>query len=175
VGTYLGLAMRLPRQVASVTSARHILGNALAGIGVADECRYDIAVALSEACSNAVEHAQMGQVYDVVATVGRTRCIVQVIDAGVGMDVRRPAGRPVDVTAKRGRGLPLIRALTDELEMRRADPHGVALRMIKMLAWAHDPPWRWAGVGHDPWAVVRSENWWHVAAPRQASRQPAGS
>jgi serine/threonine-protein kinase RsbW len=86
---------------------------------------------LSEACSNAVEHAQLGQGYAVVVTVGRTRCVVEVADTGVGMDVPRPAGPPVRVSAKRGRGLLLIRALTDGLQMHRVDPHGLAVKMIK--------------------------------------------
>jgi serine/threonine-protein kinase RsbW len=149
--------MRLPRQAASVTAARHTLVHALAGIGVDQQCRDDIALALSEACSNAVEHARVGQGYDVVVTVGRTRCIVDVVDSGVGMDLRRPDGPPETATATRGRGLHLIRAVTDGLHMRRVDPHGLALCMIKTLSWVRDAPRR-GDVGQDPWAIVHPEN-----------------
>jgi serine/threonine-protein kinase RsbW len=149
--------MRLPRQAASVTTARHTLVNALANIGVDKQCRDDVALALSEACSNAVEHAQMGQGYDVVVTVGRNRCIVEVRDTGIGMDVRRPDGPPITAAANRGRGLPLIRAVTDGLEMRRVAPHGLAVYMIKILSWARDAP-MWGGAGHDPWVTVHTEN-----------------
>jgi serine/threonine-protein kinase RsbW len=147
--------MRLRRQAASVTTARRRLDSALAGIGVTEECRDDLALALTEACSNAVEHAQIGHEYDVVVTVGRTLCIVEVVDTGVGMDVGRLNGHPVTLTATRGRGLRLIRAVTDGLEMRRVDPHGLALRMSKSLTWARDAPLMRAGIGHDPWAVVQ--------------------
>ena len=99
-GTSLRLAMRLPRLAASVTTARHTLESALAGIGVTEQCRDDIALALSEACSNAVEHAQIGHEFLVVLTVGRTRCIVDVVDTGVGMDVGPPDGPPVSLTAR---------------------------------------------------------------------------
>ena len=153
--TSLRLAMRLPRLAGSVTTARHRLERALAGIGVTEECRDDLALALTEACSNAVEHAQIGHEYVVVVTVGRTRCIVEVVDTGVGMDVERLNGHRVTLTAKRGRGLGLIRAVTDGLEMRRVDPHGLALRMTKTLTCAGDAPTVWAGIGHDPWAVVQ--------------------
>src|SRR4051794_6556771 len=100
--TYLRLAMRLARQAANVRTARHTLDDALAGIGVGEQCRDDIALALSEACSNAGQHAQRGQQYDVIVTVGPTQCIVEVVDTGVGMDERRPDGPPV--TTERGRG-----------------------------------------------------------------------
>jgi serine/threonine-protein kinase RsbW len=150
--------MRLPRQAASVATARGKLVNALAGIGVGQECRDDIVLALSEACSNAVEHAQLGQGYDVVVTVGRTRCIVDVTDTGVGMDVARTDGPPVTVIARRGRGLILIRALTDVLQMRRVDPHGLAISMIKTLTWVQGASSTWGGKGHDPWATVQAGN-----------------
>jgi serine/threonine-protein kinase RsbW len=150
--------MRLPRQGASVATARRTVENALAGIGVGQECRDDIVLALSEACSNAVEHAQLGQGYAVVVTVGRTRCVVEVADTGVGMDVPRPAGPPVRVSAKRGRGLLLIRALTDGLQMHRVDPHGLAVKMIKTLTWVRGASSMWGGMGHNPWAIVQPEN-----------------
>jgi serine/threonine-protein kinase RsbW len=147
----LWLAMRLPLQAASVTAARHSLERALAGIGVAQDCQDDLALALTEACSNAVGHALVGHVFDVDVTVDRIRCIVDVADTGVGMDVARLDGHPVALTAKRGRGLRLIRAVIDRLEMRRVDPHGLALRMTKSLTWSHGAPARWAGIGRDPW------------------------
>jgi hypothetical protein len=40
-------------------------------------------------------------------------------------------GPAVQVIAHRGRGLHLIRAVTDGLEMRRVNPHGFAISMIK--------------------------------------------
>jgi serine/threonine-protein kinase RsbW len=157
--TYLQLEMRLPRQAASVTKARHTVEHALTGIGVIKQCRDDIALALSEACGNAVEHAKMGQAYDVIVTVGRTRCVVDVVDTGVGMDLPRPdGGSPGAVTTERGRGLHLIRAVTDGLEMHRVDPHGLAVSMIKILTWARDASAMWAGVDSDPWTPVPSEN-----------------
>ena len=152
--TYLRMGMRLPRQAVSVTTARHTLEHALAGIGVSKQCRDDITLALSEACSNAVEHARFGPAYDVVVTVDGTRCVVDVVDAGVGMDLPRPDRSPAPAGAQRGRGLHLIRAVTDGLEMRRVDPHGLAISMIKTLTWMRAPSSMWEGMGHDPWTLV---------------------
>jgi serine/threonine-protein kinase RsbW len=154
----LRLAMCLPRQAPSVAKARRTLDNALAGIGVGKPCRDDIALALSEASSNAVEHALIGQEYDVVVVVGRNRCVVEVVDYGVGADMLGPDGPMITVSAIRGRGLHLIRAVTDGLEMRRLTPHGLAVSMIKTLTWARGAPSVPDGNGHEPWAVVQAGN-----------------
>ena len=138
-------------------TARHALDDALAGIGVGEPCREDIALAVTEACSNAVEHARRGQEYEVIVTVGRTRCIVEVVDPGVGMDERFQRGLDGSpAIAMRGRGLALMRAVTDRLELRRLDPHGFAVCMIKTLTWVRSAPSMWDGGGHEPWAVVRT-------------------
>ena len=51
----LRLALRLPRDdTGAVTVTRQVLDAALAAMGVTNECRGDIALALTEACANAV-------------------------------------------------------------------------------------------------------------------------
>jgi serine/threonine-protein kinase RsbW len=99
----------------------------------------------------------MGHAYDVVVTVGRTLCVVEVVDAGVGMDMPRPDRSPAVVTAQRGRGLQLIRAVTDGLEMHRVDPHGLAISMIKTLTWVRDASPMWAGMDQDPWTPLHPQ------------------
>jgi hypothetical protein len=94
-----------------------------------------------------VEHARLGRAYDVVVTVGRTRCVVEVVDAGVGMALPYPDGSPLVVTAQRGRSLLLIRAVMDGLEIRRVDPQGLAITMTKALTWVRDASSMWGGMG----------------------------
>jgi serine/threonine-protein kinase RsbW len=154
MSTDLRLMARMPREVTSVAAVRQLFDRALAAIGVEDECREDIVLALSEACSNAVEHARTVAEYDVVVTVDRKRCVAEVIDRGAG-----PERVPVDMSApdaaaERGRGLHLIQAVTDRLELRRVDPHGFAVRMTKRLTWAPDAPAVWQDRRHEPWAVL---------------------
>jgi serine/threonine-protein kinase RsbW len=153
MAAYLRLALRLQRHAQSVTTARHAVDSALADAGVAAECRDDLMLALSEACGNAVEHARLGQDYEVIVTLDRTRCILEVIDSGVGL--RRLDLHPTNGTALRGRGLRLINAITDGLEIRRVNPHGLAIRMIKNLAWTPDSPTPWTGPRHNAWTVVQ--------------------
>jgi serine/threonine-protein kinase RsbW len=152
----LRLVLRVPRDFATVCTVRRMVDRALADIGVVDDCRADITLALSEACTNAVNHAVAGETYEVVVTVDRDRCVVEVIDDGIGFDLGSGDGEPCEVTAEHGRGLHLIRAFTDGLELRRIDPYGLAVRMSKTLTWTPDAPATWAGGRHDAWAIVRS-------------------
>jgi len=152
--SHLRLSARLPCEATSVAVVRRLVDGALAAIGVEDECRADIVLALNEACSNAVEHARTATEYEVAVTVDRKRCVAEVIDHGVG-----PASTPVDIgrsdpSAHRGRGLQLIHAVTDGLELRGVEPHGLAVRMTKLLTWSPDPPPDWQDRQHEPWAVV---------------------
>ena len=77
------LACRLPRRAATVTIARQIVQSTLALIGVADDCRDDIVLALTEACANAVLHADGDDGYQVTVMVGDDHCIVEVADGGI--------------------------------------------------------------------------------------------
>ena len=99
------MTWRLPRDAHSISTARHLLDAILALLGVADGCRYEIAVMLSEACANAVLHAD-GHEYEVHVDVDDQRRIIEVVDAGPGLDpamlgsARFPRG-----LAPQGRGL----------------------------------------------------------------------
>ena len=135
----------LPRQAASVSMVRHLLDAALAVIGVADDCCADIALALTEACANAVRYAHGSDEYRVTVIADPDQCVIEVIDGGVGLDHEHLDRAGIDrdlrqVTNAHGRGLPIIRAVTDGVELRPAQPHGLAIRMIKNLIWATDAP-----------------------------------
>jgi serine/threonine-protein kinase RsbW len=135
-GIQVRLALRLPREgTGAVTVTRRVLDAALAAMGVTNECRSDIALALTEACANAVAHAQFGDDYRVTASTHANVCVLEVADTGIGLDLDRiPAGRPA-LTAESGRGLHVIRACTDGMELRAGRPHGLTVRMVKVLAW----------------------------------------
>jgi serine/threonine-protein kinase RsbW len=130
------LHWRLPRRPASVPHARQLIHSALSGIGVTVACREEVALAVTEACANAVRHAQLGAEYVLTITTTGDRCVIEVADTGIGFD---PGGldhtaRPANTTVA-GRGLFLISHYTDTLELRRAHPRGLSVRMSKRLVW----------------------------------------
>jgi serine/threonine-protein kinase RsbW len=126
------LTLSLPRDTSTVPLTRRVLDAALAVFSVTRECRDDIGLAVGEACANAVEHAETGADYQVTVTIEDDRCVIDVVDEGSGLETtERPEAGPYD---EAGRGLRIIRALADAVELRRVHNRGVGLRIIKILA-----------------------------------------
>lgn len=102
------ITMRLPREAASLRLVRVITDGALSAGGAAAHSRQDVALALTEACTNIIRHAGMVDSFEAAATVTTDgECIVEVIDHGNGFVYN---GQPVLPPANtlRGRGLYLI-------------------------------------------------------------------
>jgi serine/threonine-protein kinase RsbW len=125
------LSFSLPRDASTVPMTRRVLDAALSLFAVSRDCRADIELAVGEACANAVEHAVDGTDYQVTVTIQDDRCVIDVIDDGIG--VVEPADVEVGPDAEAGRGLRIIRALADVVEFRRDRQRGVALRIVKLF------------------------------------------
>jgi anti-sigma regulatory factor (Ser/Thr protein kinase) len=88
-----------PRESLSVPVMRRVLGDTLRQLGVDEASISDLLLAVTEACTNVLRHAGPGRRYEVIAEVGRNRCLVEVLDSGRGFDPaslpgRRPPSRP---------------------------------------------------------------------------------
>jgi anti-sigma regulatory factor (Ser/Thr protein kinase) len=89
-----------PREAISVPVVRRVLGETLTRLGVRDESVSDLLLAVTEACTNVLRHSGPGRGYEVVAAVGKNRCVLQVVDNGRGftpawLPARRAAMRSV--------------------------------------------------------------------------------
>ena len=73
-----------PREALSVPVMRHVLGDTLRGLGADDDGLADLLLAVTEACTNVVRHGGPGRRYEVVASVGRGGCVVEVLGSGQG-------------------------------------------------------------------------------------------
>ncbi len=138
-------SLHLRREAASVPLARRLLLGTMETAGVDPDISYDLSIALSEACANAVEHGrdeEFGQ-YRVTAHIEGDRCRIEVADSGPGFSaarVRRP-GRPVTRSgsqAEHGRGLFLIEALVDHVHFRNGPDRGAVVSFDKVLKWRED-------------------------------------
>ncbi|MFG2038521.1 ATP-binding protein [Dactylosporangium sp. NPDC048998] len=125
------LSLSLPRDRSTVPLTRRALDAALAVFSVTKECRDDIGLAVGEACANVVQHAASGAEYEVTVTIHEDRCVIDVLDDGIGLDTMEIPDPAPDAEA--GRGLRIIHALADMVELRRRQPGGAALRIVKML------------------------------------------
>ena len=130
---YVGLARLV---VSSLASSRRTL---------ADDRIDDLKLALSEACTNAIEaHAETDADEGVLVRWSETsdRLEVQVEDRGPGFDPgtlpeHPPVTDPERLNFERGLGIPLIRSLVDEVAFVPAD-RGMSVRMVIFCGPADD-------------------------------------
>ncbi|MEU7045789.1 ATP-binding protein [Streptomyces varsoviensis] len=140
-------SLHLRREAASVPLARRLLLGTMETAGVDPDVSYDLSVALSEACANAVEHGGDASAadYRVTARIDGDTCRIEVIDSGPGFaDKLRARGRrtptrshqPASDRAEHGRGLFLIESLTDHVRVRnRSGGPGAVVSFDKILKW----------------------------------------
>ncbi|GAB2951363.1 ATP-binding protein [Nonomuraea fastidiosa] len=128
----LGIALSIPMEKASVTLTRNVVDVALRRCGVSPDARQDIGLALTEACTNAVRHSDTKREYQVDAALRHNRCVVEVTDHGAGF-VMPDALPSVPLDAEGGRGLMLMYALTDLVEIHRHRGDGMTVHFEKNL------------------------------------------
>jgi serine/threonine-protein kinase RsbW len=129
----LRLVLQLAPHPRSVGIVRRTLDRALDEAGLDDEQRDDLRLAVNEACTNVIDHAADAD-FDVRLTVDDRSCVVEVADCGPGLTGTTPDERPVsDIDAETGRGLAIIRTLTDRLELFPRNPRGLTVRLVKHL------------------------------------------
>jgi serine/threonine-protein kinase RsbW len=131
----LSLALTLPRDEQTVPMARHIVRHAMEQVGVESTCVYDFELALSEACTNVLLHSGPGDQYvvrlDMEDRIGRIR----VIDVGRGFDSARLQAADPLPEAERGRGLGLMYALVDRVQLTTRPEDGTVVTLQKALTY----------------------------------------
>ncbi|MCX4763359.1 ATP-binding protein [Streptomyces sp. NBC_01275] len=143
-------SLHLRREAASVPLARRLLLGTMETAGVDPDVSYDLSVALSEACANAVEHGGntghsggCSEAYRVTAYLDGEKCRIEVADSGPGFTGERPAPAPVQASAdaENGRGLCLIRELADHVHIgNKPGLGGAVVSFDKILKWRKDAP-----------------------------------
>lgn len=123
------LALCLPHDAVSIPACRHVLRYLLRAIGVAPHCIDNVVLAQTEACTNVVEHAGPGEEYEVQVEIDEARCVVRVRDAGQGMDWRALGRSSPGELSERGRGIELMRAISDSVHFVSGPESGTDLRL----------------------------------------------
>jgi serine phosphatase RsbU (regulator of sigma subunit)/anti-sigma regulatory factor (Ser/Thr protein kinase) len=116
---------RFSPSLATVPLARHLFGDWLEHLRLDEAERADLLLVASELCSNAVRHASgKPGALAVRAWADADAVVVEVEDDGAGMELSQRAEDP-DLEAETGRGLYVVRALSDDLSVRRVDERTV--------------------------------------------------
>jgi serine/threonine-protein kinase RsbW len=152
------MVLYLPRDAASVPVSRQVLDGCLQTLGVSPDTRTDIALALSEACANVIQHADPACEYEVLAMASNGRCVIEVVntahrdadadaadsggEGGPDGQPFTPSLAPVSPTAEHGRGLQIIDAVADNVRLTRSTSDGTTVHFEKELEWVPDAPGR---------------------------------
>ncbi|MGV4981749.1 ATP-binding protein [Streptomyces sp. NPDC001709] len=139
-------SLHLRREAASVPLARRLLIGTMETAGVDPDISYDLSVALTEACANAVEHGGStphggsSEAYRVTAYLDGEKCRIEVADSGPGFS-RVQEVRAARADAEHGRGLCLIRELADHVHIgAKPGRGGTVVSFDKILKWREDAP-----------------------------------
>lgn len=128
----VNLTLTLPRDELSLPVVRHLTTSLLSGVGVDADCVSDIEVALSEACTNVLDHSRADDAYEVSVSFDTRRCLIGVTDTGgVGFD-HTAVPRAAD-DAESGRGIHLMQALVDQVSFRPRGELGSVVQLEKVL------------------------------------------
>ncbi len=125
--------LRLPRDSATVPLVRTMCRDAMARLGVSSSCRSDVALALTEACANVVQHAGGVSEYEVVVKLEPDSCHIRVIDTGEGVKQHAGLGEMPDPDSDRGRGIALMHLLTDRFAFHSRPEDGTVVHLQKDL------------------------------------------
>jgi serine/threonine-protein kinase RsbW len=160
------VVLDLPRDAVSVPVIRQILDSCLETLGVTPDTGADIALALTEACANVIQHAGPGEQYEVRVSARDSKCVIEVINAGgqrdeaassgsetasngngaapfpdgYGLDAQQPddfalAGDPLASVAEHGRGLQIIDAVAENVQLTGNRCQGTTVHFEKTLDW----------------------------------------
>ena len=125
----------LPRDEASVPVVRHVCRDSLRMLGVTASCVGEIELAVTEACTNVLEHvAETPEEHEVAVQVDEATCSIRVIDrGGEAFDHAMHGLNEADPDAEGGRGIFIMRAMVDELSFTSEPEVGAVVHLVKNL------------------------------------------
>ena len=124
------MTLTLPRDSRFLGPLRTSLGALLKPLAVPDGAVEDLQLALTEACANAIVHAEGTRHCRVSVLVDAGRCTVRVADHGPGFSLSAVQADEPEPLSESGRGLHVVEAVADELSVESGED-GVVVRFVK--------------------------------------------
>lgn len=127
-------SLSLPRDEVSVPVVRRLCRTALNDLGIMRSCADDIELAVTEACTNVLKHANGTEdCYDVSVSIDNQDCDIRVIDSGAGFDPGGKGHEPALAGDEGGRGILLMRSLVDRVHFASIPEQGTIVHLHKHL------------------------------------------
>ncbi len=130
----LDVAVCLPKDAETVSLIRAVVKHGLRTFGVAEDCIGDICLALSEACTNVVDHVARDDEYEVRLAVDEYTCAISVRNTGDGFDAAALRDIMPSPSSPRGRGVAIMRAVMDHVAFEPEPATGTLVNLVKSLA-----------------------------------------
>lgn len=134
----IAFTVHLPVDTDSVPFIRGLCRQALEHLHVEPTVVDEIALALTEACANVVQHSGEHSLYEVGVAIDDRLCRISVVDNGEGFDPADLPDRDERSPLDDGRGLLLMQALVDSLDFRNESDGRHRVTLEKRLA-PHPP------------------------------------
>jgi serine/threonine-protein kinase RsbW len=134
----LSLSLTLPRDKQTVPVARHIVRNAMEQVGVEETCVDDVELALSEACTNVLLHSGPGDQFVVRLDLEDRLGVLRIIDVGHGFDSAKVQATDDLVEAEQGRGLGVMQAVVDRVDLTSRPEAGTIVTLEKVLSYSEE-------------------------------------
>ncbi len=135
----LSYVLSLPNDARYVSVVRRLAVSTLTELQVDPGCIDDIALAVTEACTNVVQHGAHADEVEVEVAVDGDRCRITIRDSGGRFDGPPEPAAPgpgpselEDEVLTHGRGIPLMRLLVDQLRY-VPDATGTTVVLVKEL------------------------------------------
>lgn len=130
----ISYSINLPRDALSVPVVRRICRGTMLELGVTRSCVSEIALAVTEACANVIQHSSDTEDdYEVSIGVNEQLCEIRVVDTGRGFDSDSLSDTEVDASSERGRGIRLMRALVDNVRFESEPEAGTIVHLQKRV------------------------------------------
>jgi serine/threonine-protein kinase RsbW len=120
--------VKITPQLDQLADARALIGEVASEAGLDEEQTYNLKVAVSEACANAMEHSGSREQIALCAWLQEDRLRIEIRHPG---DFRLARGKATD--SHRGLGLPLMVALMDEVKIHRLPEGGTLVTLSLFL------------------------------------------
>ena len=114
----IAFTVHLPVDTGSVPFIRGLCRQALVHLRIERSVIDEIALALTEACANVVQHAGEQAAYEVEVAIDDRLCQISVVDGGNGFAFESLPAQDERSPLDDGRGLLLMQALVDRLDFR---------------------------------------------------------